>query len=58
MKKVKAVNVKPGNKKTSRLVVCKRCRKPKKIHAKDLCRLCYAIVRNEKTRGRKDFQLT
>jgi hypothetical protein len=37
MKKAKSLKVKSGNKKTSRKVVCKRCRKSKKIHAKDLC---------------------
>ena len=57
MKKVKTLNVKSDNKKTSRKIVCKRCRKYKKLHAKDMCELCYAIVRNEKTRDRKDFQL-
>jgi rRNA maturation endonuclease Nob1 len=57
MKKVKGTNVKPGNNKISHKVVCKRCRKSKKIHAKDLCELCYSIVRNEKSRKKKEFQV-
>ena len=57
MKKVKGTNVKPGNKKTSGKVVCKRCRKSKKIHAKDLCELCYAIVRSKNSRNKKQFQV-
>jgi hypothetical protein len=57
MKNKNTLNIECEMKKTPRMVVCKRCGKEKIYHAKDLCELCYAIVRNGRSKIKKDFQL-
>jgi len=57
MKKENTPNAERENQKAPRMVVCKRCGKPRIYHAKDLCELCYAILRNDRSRTKKEFQL-
>lgn len=57
MKKENILNPERENQKAPRMIICKRCDKPKPHHAKDLCELCYAILRNDRSRTKKEFQL-
>jgi len=57
MKKENTLNPERDNKKVPRMVVCKRCGKPRIYHAKNLCELCYSILRNDRSRIKKEFQL-
>jgi hypothetical protein len=42
-------------KKAKRIIVCKKCRKEKKIKAKGLCGLCYALVRTVRRKNKNKF---
>lgn len=46
-----------GVKKIPRMCICKKCRKHKEYHAKNLCNICYSNWRNERVKGKKDYQL-